>query len=84
MSFREVTTVNDRPCFSYQCVQFFFTVCFVVPGHSRETSPGSTQDMFLGLEKRGKYTFWGPDSGISNLLQPQSLGLIFLYIGLLH
>lgn len=51
-------------------VFIFFTVYSAFLGHSGETSPGLTQDMFLEFEKGGKQIFCGPDSGISILLQP--------------
>ena len=51
MSFREVTTVSDRPCFSYQCVQFFFTVYFVVRGILEKPLQGQHRICFWSLRR---------------------------------
>lgn len=58
----------------------FFTVYFAVLGQSGETFPALIQGMFLEFENEGKQIFHGPDSGLSNPLQPQSFCLdIFIY-----
>lgn len=38
-------------------------------------------ELFLELGQRSKLTFWGPGSRISNLLPPQTLRMVLLYIG---
>jgi len=61
-------------------VSSFFAVYFALLRYAGETSPGLTQDVFLGFEKGGESTFCVPDSGISNFFQPQNLALIYIYI----
>lgn len=52
-SFREVITMSGRPVFSFG-MSSFVTVYFLVLGHSGETSPGLTHEVFLKFENRVK------------------------------